>query len=151
MSLHLAFLIVHVAAGSLGLLVGPVAMLVPKRPGWHPRLGKLYQALVGLLALSSIGLAALHPAVWWLGVVGLATWGAALGGWYVRRRARPGWIPVHIGLMCGSYISFVTAFLVVNLGLGSIVAWVLPTLVGSPLIARATARRVRPGARRATA
>ena len=38
MSLHTGFLIVHVAAGSAGLLLGPVAMLVPKRPGWHPRL-----------------------------------------------------------------------------------------------------------------
>jgi len=34
--------------------------------------------------------------------------------------------------MCGSYISFVTAFLVVNLGLGSPVAWLASTVVGTP-------------------
>jgi hypothetical protein len=38
---------------------------------------------------------------------------------------RPGWLPPHISYMCGSYIW---------------VAWVLPTVVGSPLIARVAAR-----------
>jgi hypothetical protein len=42
--------------------------------------------------------------------------------------------------MCGSYISLLTALLVVNLGLGDPVAWALPTIVGSPLIARAAYR-----------
>ena len=42
--------------------------------------------------------------------------------------------------MCGSYISFVTALLVVNLGLRSPVAWIAPTLVGAPFIARGNAR-----------
>ena len=40
--------------------------------------------------------------------------------------------------MCGSYISLVTALLVVNWG--SPLAWILPTVVGSPLIA-VTSRR----------
>jgi hypothetical protein len=38
--------------------------------------------------------------------------------------------------MCGSYVSLTTALLVVNLGLGSVLAWMLPTVVGIPLIAR---------------
>jgi hypothetical protein len=49
----------------------------------------------------------------------------------------------QVGLMCGFYISFVTAFLVVNLGLGSPVAWVLPTLLGTPLIACTSVRVAR--------
>jgi hypothetical protein len=39
-------------------------------------------------------------------------------------------------MMCGSYISLTTALLVVNLGLGSVFAWALPTVAGTPLIAR---------------
>jgi hypothetical protein len=48
--------------------------------------------------------------------------------------------------MCGSYISLTTALLVVNLGFGSVLAWVLPTVAGSPLIARRAYRAaVSPG------
>ena len=103
--------------------------------------------LTAALCLSAVGLAALHPAVWWLGVIGVMTMAAAVGGWWVRRRRFDGWVVWHINLMCGSDISFVTAFFVVNLGLGSVVAWAAPTVVGSPLIARAMIRatRARPG------
>lgn len=141
--MHAALLVVHVLAGGIGLLVGPVAMLAPKRTGWHPRLGLAYQALTAALCLSAFGLVVEKPALWWLGVIAAATWSAALGGWWVRRRRFHGWLLWHIGLMCGSYISFVTAFLVVNLGLGSPVAWVVPTLIGTPMIARTTLRVTR--------
>ncbi len=43
--------------------------------------------------------------------------------------------------MAGSYISFVTAFLVVNFD--GLVWWILPTLVGAPLIGWAVARAAR--------
>lgn len=143
--MHTFVIMVHVAAGSLGLLVGPAAMLVPKRPGRHPWLGRAYQGLTAALCLSAFGLVSYKPSLWWLGVIGAVTWAAALGGWWVRRRRFNGWLPWHIGLMCGSYISFSTAFLVVNLGLGSPLAWIAPTVVGTPLIARATVRSLRPG------
>lgn len=141
--MHTVLLVIHVAAGSLGLVVGPLAMLAPKRPGRHPRLGQFYVVLTAALCLSAVGLAALDPAVWWLGVIGVLTLAAAAGGWWVRRRRFGGWVVWHINLMCGSYISFVTAFLIVNLGLGSVIAWVTPTVVGSLLIARATIRATR--------
>lgn len=131
---------VHIAAGSLGLLVGPFAMLAPKRRGRHPNLGRVYQGSTAALCLSAFGLVAYRPGLWWLGVIAAATWAAALGGWWVARRRPPGWVVWHLNLMCSSYISFVTAFLAVNLGLGSPVAWIAPTLVGTPLIARANAR-----------
>ena len=143
--MHTFVIMVHVTAGSLGLLVGPAAMLVPKRPGRHPWLGRAYQGLTAALCLSAFGLVGYKPSLWWLGVIGAVTWAAALGGWWVRRRRFNGWLPWHIGLMCGSYISFATAFLVVNLGLGSPLAWIAPTVVGTPLIARATVRSLRPG------
>jgi hypothetical protein len=131
-----ALLSVHVTSGSLALLAGPVAMTVPKRRGWHPRAGTWYVGLVAALCASGVGLAILRPAVWWLGIIAAATLAAALGGRQVRRRRPPYWLPWHISLMCGSYISLVTALLVVNLGLGDPIAWILPAVGGSPLIAR---------------
>jgi hypothetical protein len=128
-------LTVHISAGSLALLVGPLAMLAPKRPGRHPRLGRLYQLLIALLCLSALGLAVMAPRLWWLGLIAAATWAAALGGWWMRRRQPRGWLQWHVSLMCGSYISLVTALLIVNIGLGSPVGWLAPTLVGTPLIA----------------
>ena len=131
---------VHIAAGSVGLVIGPLAMLAPKRAGRHTRLGLAYQAATMVLCLSALGLVAYRPALWWLGVIAAATWAAALGGWWMARRRPRGWVQWHLNLMCSSYISFVTALLVVNLGLGSPVAWIAPTLVGAPLIARANVR-----------
>jgi len=40
--------------------------------------------------------------------------------------------------MAGSYVSLVTALLVVNWS--SPLAWILPTVIGTPLIARSAAR-----------
>lgn len=132
----------HIAAGSLGLLVGPLAMLAPKRPGRHPKLGAAYQISTAVLCLSAFGLVAYRPGLWWLGLIAAATWASALGGWWAARCRFHGWVPWHLNLMCSSYISFVTAFLVVNLGLNSAVAWIAPTLVGAPLIARGNFRVV---------
>ena len=133
-------LTVHISSGTLGLLTGPLAMLVPKRRGWHPRIGRIYLICMALICASAIGLTIMQPALWWLGVIAAATWVAALAGWQVRRSRPPGWLPWHISLLCGSYISLVTALFVVNLGVHAFIAWVLPTAVGSPLIARAAYR-----------
>lgn len=71
-------------------------------------------------------------------MIAAATEAAALVGWFVRRRHRPGWLPWHVSLMCGSYVSFLTAFLVVNWH--TPLAWILPTVIGSPLIAMSARR-----------
>lgn len=133
-----AILAVHVMSGALGLVVGPLAMAARKRPlrrgaHWHRRLGLAYQAMVTGLCVSALGLVALKPSLWWLGIIAVATQAAAVVGWVTRPSARPAMLSVHIGAMCGSYISFVTAFLVVNSD--GLVWWLLPTVVGSPLIA----------------
>jgi len=145
--MHTTFLTLHVICGGLGLLIGPLAMMVRKRPRragvhWHRWLGLAYQATVTGLCSSALGLVALKPAVWWLGMIAVATQAAAAVGWLTRPSKRPARLKTHIGAMCGSYISFVTAFLVVNSD--ELVWWFLPTVVGSPLIAwssrRATSR-----------
>jgi hypothetical protein len=146
--MRMFLLTVHITSGSLALLAGPLAMLAPKRPGLHPRLGRAYQLFIALLCVSALGLVIMQPGLWWLGVIAAATWAAALAGWWVRRRQPPGWLPWHVSLMCGSYISLVTALLVVNLGTRAPIAWIAPTVAGSPLIALTNIRLLRraPGA-----
>lgn len=141
--LHTLLLTAHITAGTVGLALGPLVMAASKRAGWHIRLGLTYQVVVATMTLSALGLVALAPArLWGLGLIAAATEAAALAGWVVRRRRRPGWLPRHIRLMCGSYISFVTGALVVNWS--NPLAWILPTMIGTPLIIvtvqRATAR-----------
>lgn len=137
--LHMILLGVHITAGTVGLLLGPVALRAPKQAGWHPRVGLAYQGVVAGMTTTALGLVALAPGrLWGLGLIAAATEAAALAGWRVRRRHAPGWLPRHIRLMCGSYLSFVTAALVVNWA--SPLAWVLPTLIGTPLINRAVTR-----------
>lgn len=141
--LHTLLLVPHVAAGAVGLALGPLAMLAPKWRGRHTRLGLAYQASVAVLCVSALGLAALAPArLAGLAVISVLTEAAALVGWGLARHRPAGWLPWHIRLICGSYVSFVTAFLVVTVG--SPVAWLLPTVVASPLIARASGRAARP-------
>jgi hypothetical protein len=135
-------LTVHITSGSLALLTGPLAMLAPKRPGRHPRLGRAYQVFIASLCLSAAGLVVLTPGLWVLGVIAALTWAAALGGWWVRRRQPRGWLQWHVSLMCGSYISLVTALFVTNVR-GVPVVWILPTVAGSPLIAWANIRLAR--------
>lgn len=47
------------------------------------------------------------------------------------------WLIRHIGMMLGGYIATFTAFLVVNITLTSLpwLPWLLPTIIGTPLIA----------------
>ncbi len=146
---HTVLLGVHISAGTIGLLLGPLALVVPKRVGWHPRLGVAYQGAIAVMTVSALGLVALAPGrLWWLGLIAVATEAAALAGWAVRRQHSSGWLGWHIRLMCGSYLSFVTAALVVNWA--SPLAWVLPTAVGTPLIIRAVQRVTHPSIRPST-
>ena len=133
--MHAALLTLHVTTGAVALILGPVAMFLPKRPQLHLQVGIVYQVSVALLCLSAFGLTAIHPVLWGLDVVVAAMWASALAGWWVRRHQPRGWLPLHVGFMGGSYVALTTAFLAVNLGPGSAIAWALPTVVGGSAIA----------------
>lgn len=142
--LHDALLFVHVIAGTTGLLLGPLALAVPKRAGWHPWLGRAYLVVVAEMTSTAMALAVLDPTrLWFVGLIAVATAVTALTGWRARVRRAPSWVGRHVSLMCGSYVSFVTAALVVNWS--SPLTWILPTLIGSPLIAAASRRASRTG------
>lgn len=132
-----ATLAIHIAAGGGALALGPVAMWAGKRRGIHTRTGEAYHWLVLATAASAVVLAALDPAIWWLGVIAVFSYGFALAGYAAAKRRRGNWLRVHVSGQGGSYIAVVTAFLVVNLG-GSAsapwIAWAAPTVIGSVLL-----------------
>src|SRR3954471_10945234 len=98
MTLHTAFLAVHIAAGSTGLVLGPVAMLAPKRRGRHTRAGTVYHWNMLVVCVSAIALAVLaFSQLWWFVPISVFSYANALVGYLAVRRRRPGWLRRHIG------------------------------------------------------
>lgn len=135
MSPHTVALTIHAACGSVGLVLGPVAMISGKRRGIHTRFGEAYHWVFLVLFLSAVALAVLNwDEVWWLAFVGLFSYGFALLGYMAAKRRWNGWLRAHVAGQGGSYIAMVTALLVVNTGGASPLPWVVPTLIGTPII-----------------
>jgi hypothetical protein len=134
--MHATFLTIHIVAGSTGLILGPVAMLAAKRRGRHTRVGELYFWVYVALVASAFALAALDwDRLWFLVPIGAFSFGFALLGYLTVKLRRSNWLPLHVTGQGGSYIAMTTALLVVNLGTGAALAWIAPTIVGSPMIA----------------
>lgn len=142
MTLFRAVLWFHIAAGIAGLILGPIAMRAAKASRLHARAGELYHWVMLAVCLSAAGLAWLDWArSWWFLPIAAGSYAFALVGYVAAKRRWPGWLAVHVGGQGGSYIAMVTAVLVVNWqmltgtsGRASPWAWILPTLVGSPII-----------------
>ena len=141
-SAHAALLSVHVAAGATALVCGPAAVVASLRRLPQRSLTIAYQTAVAAVTASALALVALAPArLWWLAPIAVATEAAAVGGWWLAHRGSAvsgGW---QIRLLGGSYVSLVTALLVVSWGTWA--AWALPTIVGVVLIEAATLPRGR--------
>lgn len=86
-------------------------------------------------------LVALEPRLWPFLLIAAPTQAAAAAAIVVRRRHRRGWLPLHVQLVLGSYVSFVTAFAVNTVG--GLLSWLVPSAVGSIVVALATARATR--------
>ena len=84
---HDLLLVVHVAAGSVALILGPLAMWAERWPPYRSRSGYAYCWSVLAVALSALALAAFDAAaLWWLAPLALLAYGLALLG-----RAAPQW------------------------------------------------------------
>lgn len=131
-------LALHIATGALALALGPLAVYAAKRGGPGTRLDGAYHFAVLAVCASAALLAALDwSRLWWFLPIAAGSYGLALLGYAAGRRGR---LRLYVHGQGGSYIALVTALLVVSVG--SPVAWVAPTLIGSPLIQLA-GRRLR--------
>jgi len=143
-----AALAVHIASGITAVLAGALAATARKRRGRHPRAGRVYLwALGGIVTTASILAAMRWHEDWHLFAIGTTAFSLGLYGLRARRRHRPGWPTHHAIGMGGSYIALLTGFYVDNgpfLPLWSrlphIAYWLLPGIVGVPVVWRAVHR-----------
>jgi hypothetical protein len=134
----------HVVAGLCAVVAGIVAMLSNKSPGRHPTFGTIYYRSLSAVAASATALAIVRWADdYHLFVLGILAFVAAFLGRTARRQCWDHWARFHILGMGISYILLLTAFYVDNgkslpiwKELPSIAYWLLPSLVGAPLILR---------------
>jgi hypothetical protein len=135
-------LVIHILCGLTAVIAGALAATARKRPGRHPRAGRVYLwALGGIFTTATI-----MAIIRWrqdahLFAIAVVAFGLGLYGYRARRRHRPGWPPHHAVGMGGSYIALLTGFYVDNgpflplwERLPHLTYWVLPSLVGIPLI-----------------
>ena len=139
-------LALHIAVGTAGLILGPIAMRARKKPGLHTRAGEAYHWVMLAVCLTASLLAVLEwKRLWWFLPIATGSYAFALLGYASAKRRWRGWLPAHIAGQGGSYIAMTTALLVVNWqtltgtrGIYSPMAWALPTVVGAPIIAWVT-------------
>ncbi|GAA3102297.1 hypothetical protein JOF29_003378 [Kribbella aluminosa] len=137
-----ATLVVHVTSGLTAVAAGALAATAKKRPGRHPRAGHVYLiALAGVFTTATI-----MATIRWhedahLFAIALVAFGLGLYGYRARRRRRAGWPLHHATGTGGSYIALLTGFYVDNGAflpvwnrLPHLTYWLLPTIVGTPLI-----------------
>lgn len=149
--LFLAFLATHVGAGLTGVIAGAVAALSRKRPGRHPLFGTIYFCALLVVFVSATGMSVLRWSEdYHLFILGTVAFAAASVGYAARKLRWDGWPAYHIAGMGVSYIVLLTAFYVDNGPklplwdrLPDIAFWILPALIGLPLLVRALRRHVR--------
>ena len=140
--LFLTFIAVHVAAGLVCVVAGVVAMLSLKQRGRHPQAGTVYYWSLAIVAITMTALAvARWTQDYHLFILGALSFLAATIGRMARRKRWPGWARIHMTGMGVSYILVITAFYVDNgrnlplwRELPQIAFWILPALIGTPIL-----------------
>lgn len=140
----LAVLAVHVAAGLTCVVTGIIAMLSHKGPGRHSRFGTFYYWSLSVVFVTMAILSAMRWAQnYHLFILGALSFIAATVGRQVAPGRTVGRVRVHVTTMGLSYILLLTAFYVDNgqnlplwRRLPPLAYWLLPLVVGVPLILR---------------
>lgn len=142
--MHTVLLVGHVAAGTVGLLLGPLVMHQDSRrftagERGTSRVGGIYRVVVLLVCLSAVALVVENrPELWWLVPVSVLTYALAVLARVSASRRYRGWLHGYVHGQGGSYIALVTAFIVVALtvdgpvtGSAQLVPWLAPTMLGT--------------------
>lgn len=141
-ALFSTFLIIHIVAGFLCLLIGLIAGFAPKKRGTHTIFGEFYHGFYVIVFITSMILAILH---WeqsaYLFYIAIFSYGLALLGYIAVKIKWKNWIFTHISSMLGSYIGIITATLITNAAkiplvkdVPTLLIWFLPTIIGTPII-----------------
>jgi hypothetical protein len=139
----------HITAGLTCVVTGALAMTAAKRPGRHTKAGTIYFWSLAVVFASATVMALLRLVEdWHLLLIAVVAFTAGSLGYLARRQRWRGWLRIHLLGMSGSYIALLTGFYVDNgpqlplwNRLPEIAFWLLPSLIGIPLVLRAMARR----------
>jgi hypothetical protein len=143
----LAFLAIHVLAGLTAVITGAIAALARKGSPRHIRAGRWYYRTITVVFATATALAAMRwRQDYYLFIIGAVAFTAATIGYQHRRRHRPG-DTGHIAGMGIAYVAMLTAFYVDNGPhlplwdhLPTLTFWLLPSVIGAPIITRAAIR-----------
>jgi len=143
--IFLAVVAIHIVADLTAVITGLVAMLSDKGPGRHPSFGLWYYRSVVLTSITMAVLSAMRWAYdYHLFILGAFALTAVVVGRQTAPSRPGGRIRIHVTAMGLSYVLLLTAFYVDNgqnlplwRRLPHLTYWVLPILVGAPLIVRA--------------
>jgi hypothetical protein len=143
----LSIVAVHVLVALVCVVVGFVAMMLDKRSHRHPKVGSIYFWFVGAVFVTATVLSVMRwKENYHLFLLGLLAFGAATLGRSAARKT-PRSIRLHLSSMGVSYILLLTAFYVDNgknlpiwRDLPTLTYWLLPALLGIPVIWRTLLR-----------
>lgn len=133
---------VHIPLGLACVVIGVIAMLSPKRRGRHSNFGTIYFWCLLALSASATFLSLMRwDENYHLFILGALSFASA---WFGRSALRRHWIRLHIAGMGLSYVLILVAFYVDNgkqlplwKDLPHFMYWLIPIIVGIPLIIRA--------------
>ena len=140
---------VHIALGLICVVTGFVAMMSRKGRGRHSTFGTIYYWCLSAVFASATALSAMRWAEnYHLFILGTLSFAMAFLGRSAARQPQPHRrFDLHVAGMGLSYVFMLTAFYVDNgkslplwKELPPIVLWLLPAVVGIPIIARALLR-----------
>lgn len=114
----------HAMAGTVALVIAPLAMMVQKGGDWHRRWGKIYFAAMIVVALSAVFLAVVHPKSFWLALVAVFSFHMVASGYRslylkklhegLRPRGVDLWLHGIAGLMNGGLLIWGISHLVMG-------------------------------------
>jgi fluoride ion exporter CrcB/FEX len=105
----------HVAAGTIALVVAPLAMVVRKGSDWHRRWGKAFFWAMAVVCITAVVVGIAHPRSLWLGLVGIFSFHLVASGYrsLYQKRLHQGQRPALPDLLLHGIAGVVNAGLLI--------------------------------------
>jgi hypothetical protein len=143
---HAVLLSIHIAAGTAGLVLGPVAMWQATRrleAARSPDTGAsaaYHWTVLAVCPSAAVLVVWFRPELWWLVPVAAFSYSLVLLGRFAVARRFRSWMHAYAHGQGGSYSALVTALVVVAAtvdgpvhGAAEVIPWTLPAVIGTPL------------------